>query len=605
MKIKVSDLIVEFLEQEDVKNVFLLSGGMMMHLLDSLSRSTKIQYTCTHHEQAAAMAAEGVARVNGRLGVCYVTSGPGATNAVTGIAGAWLDSSPILCITGQSRRTLTARGINRLDIRMVGNFEVNILDIVRPITKYAAFVDDPRKIIYHLGRALWEARSGRPGPVLLDIPLDIQGALVDREDLEHFVAPPATLESAANLHDFSKYLASSSRPLIIAGNGIRIAGMADRFSRLAERWGVPIVTTQLAKDLMPYEHPLFVGHPGLRGTRAGNFAVQAADLVIAIGTSLHVTTTGYDLDCFAPNAKKIWIDVDAAHLARNHVNAELTLQLSVQQFITAAELLPPIPISNFIPWCQICRRWKELLPIAREHLIKDDRIETYNLVDILSNLLQGGETLVTDAGSLYYIVGQAFKPKEGQRVIVSGAMGAMGYALPASLGISVENANRTTICLTGDGSMQLNVQELATVARIRPNLKIIVISNDGYASIRNTQITFCGGNIAGASTATGVGMPNWSKLCAAYGLDYMSCDRNSCLPSVLQQAISATGPVFVELVAPETVVLSPAVTSEKLPDGTFKSARLHEMSPPLSREQKNALGIDESLYLAMERHRAP
>lgn len=599
MKVKVSDLVTRFLEQQEVRHVFLLSGGMMMHLLDSLSRSKRIRYICNHHEQACAIAAEGNARWRGGLGVCFATSGPGATNTITGIAGAWLDSAPVLFVTGQSRRTLTVRGLGLSGLRMVGTFEVDIVAMVQPITKYAVFVDDPRMVLYHLQKAVHEALTGRPGPVLVDMPLDVQGALVEDDDLPQFRPEPAPRAAPPDFSGLWGKLAQARRPVILAGHGVRVAGETGRFVALIERLGVPLVTTQLAQDLIPHDHRLYVGHVGLRGERAANFAIQAADLVVAVGCSLHITTTGYEVEAFAPSAEKIWIDPDEENLKRNVVRAGLTYSCRVGDFLDAAGGTPRVVAPELGAWRSLTARWKERLPLIAEHPLKEEALETYQIVSMLSDALTGGEAVVSDAGSLYYVVGQCFRAKAGQRVLISGALGAMGYALPAALGVALENTGRPTICITGDGSMQTNVQELAAVAHYAPNLKIIVINNDGYASIRNTQKTFCDGNIAATNQATGVSMPAWSKLCEAYGLPHLRCARPAELPGVLAQMLARPGPVFLECCIPENVDLFPAVTSRKREDGTFVSSRLHEMSPQLPAAVLAELGITGPLLAAM------
>jgi len=532
------------------------------------------------------------------LGVCFATSGPGATNTVTGISGAWLDSSPVLFITGQSRRTLSTRGLGLKNLRMVGTFEVDIIPIVEPITKYAVFVDDPKSVLYHLKKAVYLAKNGRPGPVLLDMPLDVQGSVVEEDDLIQF-HPEEPINQSCDFSSIWARLALAQRPVILAGHGIRVARECARFVNFLDRLGIPLVTTQLANDLVPYAHPLYRGHVGLRGNRAANFTVQAADLLIILGSSLHITTTGYEVDKFAPKAEKIWIEFDAENLERNVAKAALRYPSSVSDFLDSVGALKPVLSESAIGWRTLTAKWKEVLPVLADHPLKNDDLETYQLVDTLSEALTGGETIVADAGSLYYIIGQAFKTKINQRIIVSGALGAMGYALPASLGIAVEDKEGVSICITGDGSMQVNVQELATVARYAPNLKIIVINNNGYASIRNTQAAFCNGNYAGIDPPTGVGMPNWEGLCLAYGLRYIKCDKHSELGCVFRKMIDIKGPVFVECIMPETVEMVPAVTSTKLDDGTFVSCRLHEMSPLLKSDELSKLGIDADLLCAM------
>lgn len=557
----------------------------MMHLLDSLSRSRAIKYICNHHEQASAMAAEAFARQGGRLGVCYATGGPGATNTITGVLGAWLDSSPVLFLTGQSRTTLTVRGVGLPNLRMVGNFEVDITQIVKPITKYAVFINDPKTIAYHLGKAIYLACSGRPGPVLLDIPLDIQGALIDRSSLTPFVPPRLAYELSPDaVAKLVERLTEAQRPLILAGHGIRVATQVGAFRELVAQLGIPVVTTQLANDLLPYADPFYIGKVGLRGDRAGNFAVQNCDLLLVIGSSLHITTTGYELQHFAPQAEKVIVNLDEAELGRNHVRAQTLICCDIAVFLAGlnrqAKRFHATAAAGH--WLERCQRWKNFFPVAREpHVALSDTINTYHLVGVLNDLLKGEETLVTDAGSLYYIVGQAFHPRSGQRVIVSGALGSMGYALPAAIGAACASPGTMVVCLTGDGSMHANVQELATLANSRLNCKIIMINNGGYASIRNSQSSFCEGNIAAASRDTGVTFPDWRKLAEAYGLPYVSESQMSKLPETIARFFSSSGPAFCEIIVPENVEMLPAVTSEKLPDGSFKSNRLDEMSPPL------------------------
>lgn len=580
--IKVSDLIVRFFEEKGVKHIFLLSGGMMMHLLDSVSKSKHIRYICGHHEQACSIAAEAYARVKNEVGVCYATSGPGATNTITGIAGAWLDSSPVVFLTGQSRSTLTARGSKIENLRMLGNFEVDISEIVKPITKYSVFVDNPNEVLYHLEKAYHLSQTGRPGPVLLDLPLDIQGAMVDESELKHFVANIAItydfdIEGLKN--DLKKY----KQPLIIGGHGIRVANQVNEFRSLINKLNIPVVTTQLANDLLPYNEPLYVGKVGLRGDRAGNFAVQSADLIISIGSSLHITTTGYEVEEFAPQAKKIVIDLDEAVLKKNETISQSQIKCDVATLLNKLSTLESLSID---PWILKLQEWKEKFLIIKEpHVRNNDEINTYHLMDILSKVLRNDEVLVTDAGSLYYITGQAFLSKKNQRVIVSGALGAMGYALPASIGAALASPEKDIICITGDGSMQLNVQELQTIAYYQLNCKIIIINNNGYASIRNSQASFLDGNIAGASEDTGVTFPNWGKLADAYSIPYIREDKYSGLEKLFNEMLVKKGPVVIEIVIPENVTMIPAVTSVRLPNGSFKSSRLHEMAPALTEEQ--------------------
>jgi acetolactate synthase-1/2/3 large subunit len=582
---RVSDILIKFLEDKAIEKVFLLSGGMMMHLLDSVSKSNKINYYCFHHEQAAAMAAESYSRVSNKTGVCFATSGPGSTNTITGIVGAWLDSVPLIVITGQSRSSLTVKDSKIKNLRMLGNFEVDIENISKPITKYSAVVDKPEDILFHLEKAFFIANDGRPGPVLLDIPLDIQGAQVDIEKLHHYL--PNKKIDYVDIEAFSKLIdkiSISNRILIIGGHGIRVANQVQNFREMISEFCIPIVTTQLANDLIQYDNQNYIGKVGLRGDRAGNFAIQTADLIITIGTSLHVTTTGYEVDAFAPNAYKVVIDLDESILEKNKLISDIQIKCDIEQtinFLRCNVSCDNIKLDG--NWVKHISEIKKTFTVINEnHNFSKDFINTYSIVNTLGNLLKGDEVIITDAGSLYYIVGQTFRVKGNQRVIISGALGAMGYALPASIGACIASPSKSIICLTGDGSMQTNVQELQTLSKYNLNCKIIVINNKGYASIRNTQASFLDGHIAASSEDTGVTFPNWEQIASAYSLKYYKIVTEDLMAKTLSNILSEVGPSFCEIVISENVVMMPAVTSIKLPDGSFRSNTLNEMSPILN-----------------------
>ena len=578
--IKISDLIVRFFEDKGIKNVFLLSGGMMMNLLDSLSKSSKITYVCNHHEQASAIAAEAYARVNNSVGVCYATSGPGATNTITGIAGAWLDSSPVMFLTGQSRTGITVRGSGISNLRMYGNFEVDISKIVEPITKYSVFLNNPNDIFYELEKSYYLATSNRPGPVLLDVPLDIQATIVDEDNLNHFSIPKKK-KINFDFNYVKSELENSHKAIVLAGNGIRVSNQVKEFISFIYDIQIPIVTTQLANDLIAYNDNLYIGKVGLRGDRAGNYAVQNADLIIVIGSSLHITTTGYDLDKFAPEAKKIIIDIDDAILEKNKNISQLQIKSDIKTFLeTLKGKVKPLKSND---WIKVLTNWKNSFRVVDEpHHFNNDKINTYQLVNELSNSLIGNEIVITDSGSLYYIMGQAFLTKKNQRVIVSGGLGAMGYALPASIGASFAEPNKNIFCITGDGSAQLNIQELQTISHHKLNCKLLIINNNGYASIRNSQSAFLNGHLAGCSENTGVSFPNWKKLSSSYSIPYKSIDKPCEIKSMLKDLINTKGPFFVEIFVPENVKMLPSVTSTRLEDGTFESNQLQNMSPKIS-----------------------
>lgn len=583
MKMRVADFIAAHLLKRGVRKVFLVNGGMMMHLVDTLGVPGGLGYVAHHHEQASAMAADGYSRRSGELGVCYATSGPGATNLVTGLAAAWQDSSPLLFLTGQSKSTQTIKNSGIIGLRQYGTFEVDVVPIVQSITKYATMVIDPKTILYHLEKAIHLATSGRPGPVLLDLPLDIQGAQVDPDEMEGFVPQEtSTTISPLQLESVLRMLKCAKRPLVLAGHGIRCAGSVDAFQRLVDQLGIPVVTTQLGKDALPYDHSLFVGHPGPKGDRPGNLAVQTADLILSIGCSLHAQTTGWENELFAPGAAKIQVELDPAVLARENVGVTLKLQVGAKEFIEAILVNPPL-VTVSSSWRECCAYWKQHFKVINEPHVKSDReINYYEFVEALSRNIGDGVCVVADAGSAFYVMGQALRLKKGQRFISSGSFGAMGFALPAANGAAATGMPGTTVCVTGDGSLMTNLHELATMKEYNLDLKLFIINNDGYVSMRNTQREFCAGHYVAADSASGVFIPSIQELAESFKLPYFRCDTASALDDFIQKALAVKGPVLCEIVAMRNQQIIPSVVSVKLPDGRMRSAPLHNMFPHLT-----------------------
>lgn len=592
MKMRVSDYIANFLQKKKVKKVFLLSGGGMMHLLDAISRNTEVGYVCNHHEQASAMAAEAYARKSGELGVCYATSGPGATNIITGLVGAWQDSAPVLFITGQSKLSQTIRHTGIHGLRQFGTFEVDILPIVESITKYAAFLDDPKMIKYHLEKAYMMATTGRPGPVLIDIPVDIQGALIDPDELIAYNSDLPVLAIPAD-DVFKKIIDRirlAKRPLLLVGHGVRMANAAELFELVSHQLNVPIVTTPLAKDIIEYINPLFVGHPGMKGDRAGNFAVQCADVIISIGCSLHVLTTGYELDQFAPDAYKIQVEIDENVLAREQVNVNEKIHCDVKSFVLAMQRLAPIHnLCKSGEWHVRCQQWKQELAVQNEpHDKSASEINFYEFIHAINTLSKGNETIVADAGSAFYVVGQALQLKKGQRVIISGALGTMGYALPAATGACIADPNHAVICITGDGSLQTNIHELATISHNNLNIKLFVLNNSGYVSIRNTQRNFFNDHVAGVGKKSGVSFPNLKGLSESYGLTHVLIDSPDQLSNKIKDVLCMDGPVVCEILSSKEQAIIPTVTSQKLASGKMVSKPLHDMYPFMDEKKRLA-----------------
>lgn len=585
MKIRVADYIASRLLEFGAKNVFLLSGGMMMHLTDALGHINGLNYICSHHEQASAMAADGYARRSGTLGVCYATSGPGATNILTGLVGAWQESTPVLFLTGQvkSSQTIHASGIP--DLRQFGTFEVDIVPIVKSVTKYAQLVLDPSTVRYHLEKALHFATTGRPGPVLLDLPLDVQGALIEPDELVGYTPEETQLETkVSSIDTVISLLNASRRPLILAGYGVRCAKAVQQLQQLAEKFNIPVATTQLGKDVMFYDHPLFVGHPGPKGDRAGNFAVQTADLILSIGCSLHSQTTGWENDLFAPDAVKIQVELDPAVLAREQVHVNHKIQMGCLEFINVM-LAQSRSDSDLATWRACCQSWKQRYPVYLEaHEHHTNGINFYHFAEALSKVLRQDGCVVADAGSSFYVMGQALRLKKGQRFISSGSMGAMGFGLPTANGVAVADPVGTTVCVTGDGSLMTNVHELATLRQNNLNVKLFVINNDGYVSMRNTQRDFCGGHYVGADRSSGVFIPTMESLAKTYELPFVRCTTADDLEAVVDKVLAMDGPVMCEVVAMRDQKIIPTVASVKLADGRMQSCQIHNMSPLLSDE---------------------
>lgn len=585
MKMRVADYVADFLENRGVTKVFLLSGGGMMHLLDAVSRRKNLTYVCQHHEQACGMSAEAYARQKGSLGVCYATSGPGGTNTLTAVVGAYQDSSPVLFISGQSKVSQTIQGTGLQGLRQFGIFEVDIVPIVQSVTKYAAFVGQAKDIRYHLEKATWLAENGRPGPVFLDIPVDVQGTPIDPTVLRGFDPAKEGVElpaaTAAQAKSVLARLKLAKKPVILAGHGVRVSGAAQTLRSFAEALGIPVATTPLAADLIEYDHPLYVGHVGLKGDRAGNFAIQSADVILSLGNSLHISTTGYELDQFAPKAHKIMVEPDVMVLKKENVGVQEKIQAETKSFLSVllkeAEGERPLDVSK---WQSYCARWKSELAVDLEpHYREPGKINYYDFIRVLGECCAPGDVLTSDAGSAFYVIGQAFKTKKDQRIISSGALGTMGFSLPAAVGAAMASPDRRVICVTGDGSLQTNIQDLATLRQYGLNVKVFIVNNDGYVSIRNTQRNFFQGHLAGTSKESGVFIPDLQKLAAAYELPYLRTDNIDDLKSLVMKVLETSGPVVGEVFTPAFQEILPTVSSQKLADGSMRSKPLHDMSP--------------------------
>lgn len=588
--IRVADYIALYLTEIGVETVFLVSGGGMMHLLDGLECNKDIKFICAHNEAAASVMAEGYSRISNKLGVVFVTTGPGATNAVTGAVDAWVDSIPVLVISGQSKRSQNVQNSGIEGLRSLGGQEVDILPIVKSFTKYSVMVNDPEKIRYHIEKAIYMAKNGRPGPSWLDIPLDVQAALVDPDKLEPFLpqeAPKGNSKIKKQLKQVLELLKESERPIIIAGNGIRLAGAEKEFLDLVGELKIPVVVSKLGQDLLYEDHPYYVGFGGTKGTRAANFAMQNSDMILSIGSRLAIPFVGYEYDLFAREAKKVSVDIDPKEHQKDTIKLDLAIEYDAKLFIKElSDLLSEDTISGKEDWVKKCNHWKSKYNAIPEGLSEEKSIAcSYNLFDKLANILDSESIVIADAGSVYCIISQAFKVKPGQRVVTPACLGTMGLSLPLGIGAFYAAEDSTVVAVTGDGSLQMNIQELQTLHHYNIPLKLFVVNNNGYLSIRNTQDSYFEGRYAGSDPESGVSCPDLKKIAWAYDIKYEKILNQNDLEDKIGDIINYTGPVICEVFTDPKQKIIPSVSSKTLPDGSMVSAPLEDMWPFLSKDE--------------------
>lgn len=595
---KLSDYLIQFVADQGVKHVFLVTGGGAMHLNESLSRCKAIEPVCNSHEQASAICAEAYAKATNSLGVAMVTTGPGGTNAVTGVAGAWLDSTPVLFISGQVKRPdrmFDAEG-KPLGMRQLGVQEVDIVSIVRPITKYAVTVLDPYRIRYHLEKAVYLARSGRPGPVWIDVPLDVQAfPLDDVSALKGF--DPAedgsddddtTAEIQDQVRQAIVFLNNAERPLLFAGNGIRLARAETEFHELRKLLNIPIAATWCAADLVPSDEPLYVGRPGSVAARGANFALQNCDFLLAMGVRLDFAITGYAPDKLAREAHKVVVDIDAAELAKLHPHIEQPVHADARAFLTEMlrqrEAIRPRDRSA---WDARCAGWKTRYPVVTaEHRDPETQVSIYHLAEIIGTETDAKDQLVSgSSGAGIEIFLLACPTRTGQRIYHTAGLGSMGFGLPMSIAVCLAAGGRQTICVDGDGGFQFNIQELETVARLNLPIKFFVLNNDGYASIRASQKNYFGQESIGCDRSTGLTVPDLGKIAAAYGIKSALIADQKNLRRDVRAVLDTPGPVLCDVHVIPDETRAPRLSSMQKADGTFVSHPLEDLWPFLDREE--------------------
>ncbi len=589
MKIRVADYIAETLAAHGIRHVFSVTGGGAMYLNDGLGHHPLLQCIYNHHEQACAMAAESYARVHNRMAAVCVTTGPGGTNAITGVLGGWLDSIPMLILSGQVRYDTTARSTG-LDIRAMGDQEFDITRAVGCMTKFAEMVTDPDKIRYCLEKAIHLAQSGRPGPCWLDIPLNVQGAYVETEELCGYdlsedteKIPRVTGEQIALILD---KLRSSNRPVLNVGNGVRIAGAAEVLGRVIEKLNIPVVTGWNSIDLIEDEHPLYVGRAGIMGDRPGNWAVQNCDLFLSIGSRLSIRQVGYNHSSWARAAYTIVEDVDQEELKKPDIHVDYPIWADARDLLEALDAAVPagrMPIRE--EWNARCQYWKKEFPVVQKcHYAQSEPANVYAFIHKLSSSLAEGDITVVGNGSACVVGSHAYVIKKGQRFVINSAVASMGYDLPAAIGACVASGGRQIVCVSGDGSIQMNLQELQTIIHHRMPIKIFVINNGGYHSIRQTQMNFFGEPLVGIGAESGdLSFPDLEKLAGAYGYPYIRISSNNQLGRV-QSVLETEGPMLCEVMVDAGQKFEPKAASRRMEDGTMVSAPLEDLAPFLPRE---------------------
>lgn len=586
---RVADVIADILSSHGIRHVLMVTGGGAMHLNDALGRHPRLEYVACHHEQTCAMAADAYFRFDRRLACVNVTTGPGGTNAITGVFGAWTDSVGMVVVSGQVKWETLVRGTS-LPLRQLGDQEIDIIKLVESITKYAVIIKDPKSIRYHMEKAIYLAAHGRPGPVWVDVPIDVQASLVDFDQLdrfdpaaEGFEKPPTDL--SARVDEALERLARAERPVVMVGGGIRASGTHARFLAAIEKLGVPVVTCWNAHDVLWDDHPLYAGRPGSIGDRAGNFVVQNSDCVLVLGSRLNIRQVSYNYRAFARHAFKIMVDVDESELAKPTLSIDLPIHADLADFFAELEKkeAPAQDRSGWIAWCkERVLRYPACLP---EYWALTDAVNPYCFVDELFQNLDEDDWVVTGDGTACVATFQAARLKRGQRLFTNSGCASMGFDIPAAIGASLAGPPRRLVCIAGDGSIQMNLQDLQTLVSRRMPVTLFVLNNRGYHSIRQTQHSFFSGNVVGCGEESGLSFPSMEKLATAYGVPYTRVANHAELKERMPALLGESELQICEVMLDLNQGFAPRASSKRLPDGRMVTAPLEDMAPFLSREE--------------------
>lgn len=598
MKIRLADYVSNFLVEHGVTDVFSVVGGGAMHLNDALGHEEGLKVTYNHHEQACAIAAEAYARLEQRIAAVCVTTGPGGTNALTGVVGGWLDSIPMFIISGQVKYTTTARyalQYTETPLRACGDQEYDIVKSVEPMTKYATMIENPMQIRYALEKAWHLATTGRPGPVWIDIPVNYQGQYIETDDLVEYdskeddaLLPPDVSKDTIDI--VLQKIKKAKRPVFYAGYGIRLSKGYDMFRSVAKKLNIPIVTYWNAVDLIEDDNPLYCGRAGNMGDRPGNWAIQNSDLILAVGTRISIRQVGYNWETWAREAEVIMVDIDKAELKKHTIHVEMPIWADAKDFLTKldCEATEIAPVNTSEEWIETCKRWKAEYPaVLPKHWEENGTTaNVYAFVRYLSSSLPENSLTAVSNGACCVVGNQAYVIQRGSRMANNSAIASMGYGLPAAIGTCIAGGRRQTICLEGDGSIMMNLQELQTILTNKLPIKIFLINNNGYHSIRITQTNLFNKNFVGIGEESGdLSFPEFKKIAEAFGYPYYSARSNAEMKSVVDNVLKQDGPAFCEIFTDTFQVWEPKSSTKRLEDGTLVSPPLEDLAPFLPREE--------------------
>lgn len=583
MKIRVADYIANLLAENGITNVFSVVGGGAMHLNDAFGRHEEIECTYNHHEQASAIAAEGYARINNKLACVCVTTGPGGTNAITGVLCAWLDSIPMLVISGQTRYATTVESTG-LKLRQFGEQEYNIIESVKPMTKYAVMVKEPQMIKYHIEKAIYEASTGRKGPCWIDIPLDIQGAMIEDTQLLGFNASHSSLFSEEQCNIIINKIKNAKSPVLIVGSAVRQSGCLSEMYELVSKFNIPVLCPTSVVDTFEKSHPLYYGNFGVFGGRIGNFMIQNSDLLLSIGARMSFKQTGFNFSSFAPHAEKIIVDIDGEELRKNTLKIDMPIQADLVDVVSSLNkyIREKLPVKN--EWIGYCNRLRERFSIMPERAKDSISVNPYFFANKLQQKLPTDSIMVVGNSCACVSLLQMGISKKGQRLFGNVNCGTMGYDIPAAIG-AVLASKKSVICATGDGSFQMNIQELQTIVHNNLPVKFIIFNNNGYQAIVQTQKNFFGGFLSGCTSESGISFPSFERITTAYGIPYKKISCHYDIDDGIDWLLSLDSYGLCEVIQDTDQPIEPKVMSKKMPDGSIISPPIDDLSPFLTREE--------------------